>query len=666
MANNIKDAFSDDELVLDDRYKNRDSLAKRQERAKNVDELISAFLARNHDLLWANEASSFCDSVEKGNEDIVSLSKGLPKIKSIRNEANQIIIKDRIKTVDEEVETFDKKKHDLSWAHEAIGLASAIEKNYSDIATLSKGYKRLQLIKGEANKIIEEARKNEDELVKHYINLIDKLNKEEVSVSWAKKVVQLSEELSSLEEKVIRRITNYSLVKEMMKKTEIPLKASSFEEELVKIKQSKNTDKFWTDKLIGFTERNRVDYSKYSKYFNDTNLFTNLVHDALCIIYSNDFRIISDFLKKSEAISSFDGSVYVKLSETQLNQMKIVNNDLPTCKEALYKLNNNTIFYTDINVENFIDNFNKRYNKALNKINVYKENLKRNKEDEEKKRLAKEKKLHRLKVFGKVLLIIVPLIVLAVLDLLLITLNVIESTFIPTLIAASFAIYFIYGMILLKIVIHKKEIKLDFDKDENDEKWFLVRDSILSILGFASIVFGLFTTFFPFLQISGLILVGATAIVAFIFIKSYFSDTLVLGSFLSAGFILYVMLPTIFPTEEFKYNYSGSLGFLIAGVVGAILFGIVDYVKGHSHNCGPLAVVLGFGLLLGSCVAGWWFTWPNVLFSVSMLVVGSIVLYVKNNDDNVSPSDEIGGLTLIGDIIAAVLNLVCVIVTCFM
>lgn len=440
---NNKDAFASlDFGIGEDKYLKKHQSAVKLERAGELDKRISDFAKQKHTLEWANQAEAFCKREESAGKDLADISKCYKDLARIREEAKDIIkaeedrkIKekeqakvkakmDMISEYDKRISDFDKQKHTIDWANQAEGFCDREEKAGKEFADMSKMYKELSRIRGEAIDIIKaenkrkqseqeelrlkqqemelKSRAEEDETIKNIKKLIDEVSSAKRDDAWVREVERVTLLSKGLPAKVFEKVTNRLVLDKLNKELPDVSRALELDGQILELNAVRQKNKSWAKKVFDLEKEFKV---KYDKYMSNKKVFYEISPLATKVYYGEDLTDVENFIKKVESDDN-DGII---------EELKGKESKVKTLKDAIY-------------VDEFISNFEKRWADVKKKIATMvaeKEKLEQHNKkvaEENARALALKKEKHEkqvarrkagLKMFGRIMELILELGVVA-------------------------------------------------------------------------------------------------------------------------------------------------------------------------------------------------------------------------------------------------------------
>lgn len=346
------------------------------------DKRISDFDKQKRTIDWANQAEAFCDREEKIGREFADQSKMYKSLSRIRSEALDLIkadekrkanekeqakIKakmDMINEYDKRISDFDKQKRTIDWANQAEGFCDREEKAGKEFAELSKMYKELSRIRGEAIDIIKAENKRkqseqeelrlmqqemelkskaeEDAVVKNLQDLIDEVSSAERDSKWLSDVERATLLSKGLSPKVFSRVNNRLVLDRLNKEVPDVSKALSLDEQIRVLGSTRQKNKSWAKKVFDLESEFNP---KYDKYMSNKSQFYEILSVATNVYYGEDLTDVEDFIKKVEADDSDGIIAEFKNKETKVK----------TLKDAIY-------------LNEYISNFDKRWADVKKKI----------------------------------------------------------------------------------------------------------------------------------------------------------------------------------------------------------------------------------------------------------------------------------------------------------
>lgn len=321
------DLFSDIDFGSFDKYARTNKEAERREKAKEADERIAKFASRTKDLEWAREALVFCERELENGKDIVDISQGIKALGAIKAEAEEIIENDRIAKIKE--------------AEERERL-------------------RLQKIQEEEN--ARRAKINELD------QAILKLLEDSISYDWCSQVELVAKRIDDTSNDIRAELKSLSSLEKMKSSLKQVRQGLDISDKINELKKKTERDTSWATLVVEILNEVNDDNRKYVK---DLELVQGYLKEALRIIRSPQIEKFNSFLKLVE------GGV---LSKEDIKQYK----ELSKQKKAL-----------SYDMGEYIDGFNTIWDKAESLVNSeikrHAELERKQKEEEEKRRLYKQR-----------------------------------------------------------------------------------------------------------------------------------------------------------------------------------------------------------------------------------------------------------------------------------
>lgn len=396
MSERNKDMFSDLTNVLNTgNYDGVHQQALRKERAEAIDKRITEFDKRVHDLVWAQEAESFCASEEENAKDIVSLCNNLDKLASIRGEA-KLILKaedERLRKKQEELDfikaqnqlEIDKiqKELEVQKAQEEYELlkqqqelelqkqqeeldhlkqqqALELQKIHDEIE-LKKKEEEMRLIQQQKELEIEnqkeklrirqeelrlEHKKQQENLAREFDNRIEAFDNRERDLKWVKEVRKLDLEMKTASDEVLNNVKNRLVFDAYLDEADLIEKAYELDSEIIKLSVSRSKNKVWARNVFDLEKH----LDKVEKYLSEKNTYYSLLKPATKIYYSERLEKIEKFIVNTEKDIISD--------EDKISLYNDVKVEVGTLSNEIY-------------VPDYIEDFDKRWNVASEKLEAF-------------------------------------------------------------------------------------------------------------------------------------------------------------------------------------------------------------------------------------------------------------------------------------------------------
>lgn len=561
---NENNRFAGSSLGGKSKYIERHQNAVRIERAGEIDKRIAAFDAQKHDLDWARRAVDFCDRELENGRDVADISKGIKDLPRIKQEALDIIAAE------------DRR---LKEEQDALKLQQ----------------KQLEL----------KTKADEDAAVSNAEKLITSVSEMSRTREWIDEVEKLNLMLKGFPSKLFDRVSNRYLVEVFNKEAKDVGAALDLDDEIIELDATRMKNKSWAEKVFKIEKKLSA---KLDKYMKEKSTFFKLSGLASKIYYSEDVSLVENFIKKVEE----------EHIEQALEDYNKASKTVEKLRDAIY-------------IEEYISNFESRWVTAKDRVEeTIKENKKieaeRIKAQKAQQKLDEEiaiknaqkaaKAKARRKVFGKILVVLLHIAVIAgVIGFG--ALNITTPVGAWVLSGGCSAIVCYFWIFFGASFFDKKEILRN-----------LLFGVLLALPVVGLNIASMFVESFGFYflpPLAAIVIISIFNVINFGDDEDLHCGGIVLdAALITLGFVLYVSIGGILGA----LLCAASL--IVMGICHAVLVHVLDWQETYMYT---LAILL----FIASAVPIWWGRWDTLILSLGLAIGGTIVGFGNTEADEFSP-----------------------------